>query len=360
VSAGTTTATRADPAAIYGLASGVLVIDRGVGGLQIGTDPPRSFLLPAPPPGSVRLITALDGTTTLGDVLRAQKADPQIWLEMIGALVEVGLVGRLPAHRPVVRFAAERASLAHRFGPATADRVLAARQDSVVVVVGSTRLAIDVAALLAGSGIGHVHHRPHRALQPTDLPRAAGRSPATWTAGRSRATAADADLLARLLRQHDPQVRTEPPAGQTRADLHVLAVDGPVDPTDAATLATAGLAHLQIWAGPARGVVGPLVLPGRSTCLHCADLHRADADPHAATVARARRSLRLSPALHLLAAVTGGAVAQALQLLDGVGRPETIDGSLEWDPTGRIRRRGWQPHPQCGCGAAAGAGPLTQ
>ena len=50
------------------------------------------------------------------------------------------------------------------------------------------------------------------------------------------------------------------------------------------------------WAGPARAVVGPLVLPGRSTCLHCADLHRADADPHAAAVARARRALRLRPA----------------------------------------------------------------
>jgi len=155
-------------------------------------------------------------------------------------------------------------------------------------------------------------------------------------------------------------VRTEPPAGQTRADLHVLAVDGPADPTDAATLSTGGLAHLQVWAGPARAVVGPLVLPGRSTCLHCADLHRADADPHAAAVSRARRSLRISPALQLLAAVTGGAVAQALQMLDGVVRPETVDGTLEWDPTGRVRRRGWHPHPECGCGAAAGAGPLTQ
>ena len=360
MAAGTAAPTRADPAAIYGLAGGVLVIDRGADGLQIGTDPPRSYLLSAPPPGSMRLLTALDGTSALGDVLRDQRADPQVWLEVVGRLVDVGLVGRLPTHRPVVRFAAERASLAHRFGPATADRVLAARRDSVVVVHGSTRLAIDIAALLAGSGIGHVHHRPHRAVQPADLPRGADRASATWSADRSRATAADADLLARLLQRHDPRVRTEPPAGQTRADLHVLAVDGPVDPTEAATLATAGLAHLQVWAGPARAVVGPLVLPGRSTCLYCADLHRADADPHAAAVARARRSVQLSPALHLVAAVTGGAVAQALQLLDGVGRPETIDGTLEWDPTGRMRRRGWHPHPECGCGAAVGAGPLTQ
>ena len=360
MAAGTTISTRVDPAALYGLASGILVIDRGADGLQIGTDPPRSFLLAAPPPDGARVLGALDGTATLAEVLRAHRADPQVWLEVIGGLVDVGLVGRLAAHRPVVRFAAERASLAHRFGPATADRVLATRQDSVVIVVGSTRVAIDVAALLVGSGVGHVHHRPDRAVQPADLPPSAGRPPATWTAGRSRATAVDADLLARLLRRHDPQARTEQPAGQTRADLHVLAIDGPVDPTNAAPLATAGLAHLQVWAGPARAVVGPLVLPGRSTCLHCADLHRADADPHAATVARARRALRLRPALHLLAAVTGGAVAQALQLLDGVGRPETIDGTLEWDPTGRLRRRGWHPHPECGCGAAADGGPLTQ
>src|SRR6478609_3672043 len=200
MAAGTAAPTRADPAAIYGLTGGVLVIDRGADGLQIGTDPPRSYLLSAPPPGSMRLLTALDGTSALGEVLRAHRADPQVWLEVIGGLVDVGLVGRLPAHRPVVRFAAERASLAHRFGPATADRVLATRQDSVVVVVGSTRVAIDVAALLVGSGVGHVHHRPDRAVQPADLPPSAGRPPATWTAGRSRATAADADLLARLLR----------------------------------------------------------------------------------------------------------------------------------------------------------------
>ena len=37
--------------------------------------------------------------------------------------------------------------------------------------------------------------------------------------------------------------------------------------------------HLALRTGEAIGVVGPLVRPGHSACLHCVDLRKAEADP---------------------------------------------------------------------------------
>jgi hypothetical protein len=97
-------------------------------------------------------------------------------------------------------------------------------------------------------------------------------------------------------------------------------------------------------------VVGPLVLPGRSSCLSCAHLHRTDADPHWPAVARqlAGERPRSSAVLSSIAACL--AAGQVLDHIDGVARPDTVDGTLEWR-VGDLaaRRRTWPAHPNCGC-----------
>ncbi len=239
------------------------------------------------------MLGALDGTATLAEVLRRPPGRPA------GLARGDRRTGRRRPGRsapgpstggPVRRRTCRRWPTASVRRPPTGS--LATRQDSVVsrrrIHPGGHRLSPRCSSVPASGTSTTAPTAPsNRPTCPpaTAVPRPPG--PRAGAGPRPRTPTS----LARLLRRHDPRARTEPPAGQTRADLHVLAVDGPVDPTDAAPLATAGLAHLQVWAGPARAVVGPLVLPGRSTCLHCADLHRADADPHAATVARARRAL---------------------------------------------------------------------
>ena len=353
MAAGTTAPPARDPAAIYGLAGGILVIDRGADGRADRHRPAAFVLLAAPPPGAARVLSALDGTAVLDDVLRVHRADPRVWLEVIGNLVDVGLIGRLSTRRPAVRFAAERASLAHRFGPASADRVLAARQDSVVVVRGSTRMAIEIAALLAGSGIGHIHHRPHRAVQPTDLPRSAGRPPAGWSAGGSRASR----CRRRSAGPTAPTTRSDGQDGTAgRAD--------PCRPACAGRRRTGRSAPMPRRCRPAgwrtcrSGPGRPARWSGRWCCRAARPactapicIGRTPTPRCRLSPARAGRSAS-SPALHLLAAVTGGAVAQALR---NAGRS---------GPTGDRRRHpgvGSGPaasgaadgiqHPECGCGA---------
>ena len=100
------------------------------------------------------------------------------------------------------------------------------------------------------------------------------------------------------------------------------------------------------------GVVGPLVLPGLTSCLGCADLHRLDRDPawNALAVQLSVRPRTPATGDAALAAVLAGlAVLEALAFLDG-GQPATIEGSLEIHAADRrIRRRTWPLHPDCAC-----------
>ena len=120
-----------------------------------------------------------------------------------------------------------------------------------------------------------------------------------------------------------------------------------------------------IWrcaAGEAIGVIGPLVRPGRSACLRCVDLRKADADPQWPKIVAQATFARVRPQAcdTVLAAMTATlACAQALALIDrahapGSPAPVTVNGTLEVVlPDWQWRRRTWPPHPACACGAAA-------
>jgi hypothetical protein len=115
--------------------------------------------------------------------------------------------------------------------------------------------------------------------------------------------------------------------------------------------------HLAASTREAIGVVGPLVLPGRSACLRCLDLTRAERDPawplilaqlasHDATDPAACDAV-------LAATVAAQATAQALAFIDrGPAAVTVIGGTLELVlPDWQWRRRTWQPHRRCGCHA---------
>jgi bacteriocin biosynthesis cyclodehydratase domain-containing protein len=100
--------------------------------------------------------------------------------------------------------------------------------------------------------------------------------------------------------------------------------------------------------------VGPLVIPGVTSCLRCADLHRRDRDPawDVLAVQLAVPPHRGLPSdVGVATVVAGIAALQALAYLDG--EPvATRCGTLELHlPDWRLRRRSWPPHPACGCGA---------
>ena len=187
-----------------------------------------------------------------------------------------------------------------------------------------------------------------------------GRRSATAVQVRGRGVLADliADLLTRsglAAAACDGEWRRDGRA----PDLVVLV--GYPQPEDVAELQRRRLAHLAVCVREAIGVVGPLVRPGRSACLRCLDLARADRDPAwpliLAQLPPGRMDVTAGDAV-LAAAVAAQGAAQAVAFAD---RSElvaaTTNGTLELAlPDWQWRRRTWPPHPACTCGAGSQSG----
>src|SRR5699024_607133 len=129
------------------------------------------------------------------------------------------------------------------------------------------------------------------------------------------------------------------------------------DPQLARELFADGVPHLPIRVRDGIGIVGPLVIPGKTSCLRCAHLHRTDLDPCwpavATQLAGRTRPTELS-SVHALASLATGQVLRALNPADRA--PNAWNATLEVDPfEGEIQRRPWEPHPHRPCGAVHGA-----
>ena len=104
-------------------------------------------------------------------------------------------------------------------------------------------------------------------------------------------------------------------------------------------------------------MAGPLVLPGRSACLRCFDLARAERDPAWPLIlAQLAQDAPGPPACDAVLAAAAAALAtgQALDFIDR-GRAEAVtNATLELVlPGWQWKRRSWQPHHRCGCGTPA-------
>jgi hypothetical protein len=225
--------------------------------------------------------------------------------------------------------------------------VMRGRRAAAVVVHGAGRVGVSLATLLGAAGVGRVHVADRGPVRPGDV------APAGFAAAdvdRSRSAAA-----ADALRRAAPEVQSDAPPPGRRPDLVVIASTDPVDTSLRTALVRGRVPHLVAGVRETTAVVGPLVLPGRTGCLRCGDLHRVDRDPAWPVVAaqlvgvRRRREEPCDVALATLAA--GLAALQVLAHLDG--RPvAAIGASLELGLTDwRLRRRTWPGHPRCDCGA---------
>jgi bacteriocin biosynthesis cyclodehydratase domain-containing protein len=244
---------------------------------------------------------------------------------------------------PVPRLAPELRALAARHGERGAE-LLNGRRHVTVAVHGTGRVGPLIAALLAAAGVGRVHvldlsaTRLHQVMPGGLSPNDEGRN----------VSSAAAEAICRAA----PDTDTRPSSSNEPPDLVVLATDQPVDPDRRAALHRRGSAHLLVRLGVDHGVVGPLVLPGLTSCLRCADLHRLDRDPAwtalAVQLAVPPRTGTASD-VALATVIAGLAAQQALAFVDG-DQPATIDGTLEQHlPDWRIRRRSWPAHPDCDC-----------
>ncbi len=143
----------------------------------------------------------------------------------------------------------------------------------------------------------------------------------------------------------------------TAADLAVLTDYLVADPRVVRELHDAGVPHLPVRVRDGAGLIGPLVIPGVTSCLRCADYHRSDRDAAwPAVAAQLCRTVGTADRATVLA--TAGL---ALREIDHVLRavvldqapvppPATLDTTLEFDvATGSLTARRWSAHPSCTC-----------
>jgi bacteriocin biosynthesis cyclodehydratase domain-containing protein len=286
----------------------------------------------------------------LGDAARAG-ADVGAVSALLDALRGAGLLVDL---EPADLLAADA-------GPAAEARALAelpaaaggsawrARRSATVVVEGATRVGVPLAAALAASGVGRVSVRDDGVVTAGD---AIVGGLAADDEGRPRALAA-----ADAVRRANPLTDLRPLGPGSNADLVVLARPWAASDPLVSGLQRAEVPHLVATVRERTGVVGPLVVPGRTGCLRCGDLRRRDADPRWPRLA-AQLTAGESPAAgatvtSLLTAAV--AAVQVLAFLEGTAAPAVVDATLEVAPPQFLPRlRRWPPHPDCGCRRSPG------
>jgi len=323
--------------------------------VQIGIDPRRAIALTGMR-GAAGLLRLLDGSRDRHQVLAAAG---DLGMDAIAAdrvltlLAAAGALDDCPAggHGALsagmrARLAPELAatSLAHRDADGGA-QTLARRQAARVRVHGASRAGLWIAGLLSAAGVGLVLSTGPAAPPPGPAGAATPPPPAEPGA----ATGRTGTVTGRPGPGTGPQSQSRRPADLViLADSHGRELPG--------VLVSHAVPHLAASASEAIGVVGPLVLPGRSACLRCLDLARTERDPAwplilAQLASQAATDPRGCDTV-LATMVAAQAAAQALAFLDqgAEAAAAVTNGTLELVlPGWQWRRRTWQPHPQCGC-----------
>lgn len=161
---------------------------------------------------------------------------------------------------------------------------------------------------------------------------------------------------ARVERSARPHAAAVPDA----TDLVVLADYQVAEPRVVRELHRAGVAHLPVRVRDGAGLVGPLVIPGVTSCLQCADLHRSDRDSAWPAVAAQLRGAVGSASRAMILATAALALNQVdlvVRAVNSAGDPHcppepppTLDTTLELDVDGySIVARRWSRHPDCPC-----------
>jgi bacteriocin biosynthesis cyclodehydratase domain-containing protein len=319
---------------------GLPVLRRQAGEIQVGLDPRHATVVTGLPEPVVRAAGTLAGHRTTAELLAEVGPDPAgraALRDLLSGLTAKGLLRDAATAAPVPsRLLGEES--ARRSDPA-------GRANLAVAVHGDGRLAVASACLLATAGVGRVHVTAEGRVRPEDV----GLGYRDDDVGRERRVAA-ADAVRRM----DATVRTGRFNARRRPDL-VLLTDAVVpDPALVGMLTADAVPYLVVHVRDGVGVVGPLVVPGLTGCLRCADLRRAQSDrcwPGIAAQLAGRPQLA---DLACTQATASFAAAQALEALrwsrSASTRPATWNATVEIDPvSATTHHRAWPPHPACPC-----------
>ncbi len=322
--------------------------------VQFGLDPDRGLTIEFGHPSVIRLLDLLDGSRSEAAVYRDAGAlgirveDTTCLLE---SLRRAGLVISAEALLPAgltlsqrQRLLPEALALALRTRPGdqTPAQLLRGRLTARVRITGGGRLVGPIATSLAAAGVGRIEPAVTGTVRAGE-PTVGGVLPADLRRPRRRAiadailrTAPHADVLA-------------VPDGE--ADLVVIVGQPRPATLDALAYALRHAPHLAVSVRDGTVVIGPLVRPGQSPCLHCVQLYRQERDPSwPALVAQLATGPEVPEPVEtaVSASAVGLVVREALAQLDGA-EPVTLGGTVELGPDCVPRRRSWPAHPRCGC-----------
>ncbi|BCQ10115.1 hypothetical protein JMUB5695_03570 [Mycobacterium heckeshornense] len=282
------------PTAVYALDPAMPVLVRPDGAVQVGWDPRRAVLV-RPPRGLT--------TGGLAALLRAMQSRTSL---------------------------AELHRQAADHGPVDAGELA------------------DLIAQLVDAGVATRGHPQRRRW----------RSPTIQVHGRGPLS----DLLAEALRCSGCRIRrtSQSHATPTPLGTHLVLLSDYLvaDPRMLRDLHSEGVPHLPVRVRDRVGLVGPLVIPGVTSCLGCADLHRCDRDaawPAVAaqlrdTVGVADRATLMATAALALSQVNRVIAAVRGTEAPGPRPPAALNATLEFDlHAGSIVARHWPRHPLCSC-----------
>ncbi|HVB41532.1 MAG TPA: hypothetical protein VNF47_02345 [Streptosporangiaceae bacterium] len=381
------------------LKSGLLPVWRDRDTLQIGIDPRRAIALSGMSQAAL-VVGLLDGSRDRDQVVAAAAArgiPVRATERILTVLAAAGVLDDFPASTLRGLPAPERARLASELATASlahgdhdgGARCIARRRATSVRIDGDRRVAHAVARILCSSGVGEVRVGPPGtdscdqtcapdadACRPKGAPHADACRPkgAQHTDPGRPNGAPHADLCRPKGAQHTdpgspngaphadlcrPKCPPASPPGWGRLPCHqakpgFVVLVGRFPQDLAARLVADRIPHLAVLATEAIGVVGPLVIPGKTACLRCVDYARAGNDPAwpliLAQIATRRPDPPACDAV-LTAAVSSQAAAQVLTALDKEpSASAAANGTLELVmPDWRWRRRSWSQHPACPC-----------
>ncbi|MEO6714433.1 MAG: ThiF family adenylyltransferase [Mycobacteriales bacterium] len=335
--------------------------------VQLGLDAQRAVVLEDVSASAGTVLELLDGTLEWADLVAAaadRGCDPAEATALLQTLLAGGLLedaAAVPSGLPVDELDRLAPDFAHESllasKPGAAAQTLVRRRATRIVIVGAGRVGSAIARLLAAAGAGVVTVCDPRPAVASDAGPAGFPVPRD---GRTRAFAtAAAGARSRGLRLQPTRLVCDDPRLYTDVALAILAPDvyaGPA-PGLAAALAATRTPYLLAAVRETRGIVGPLVLPGVTSCPRCHDLIRADTDPAwpllAAQLSVGRPGV--VPACDVVLATLVAAVAVG-QVQDHIAGRQVaaLSATLEIPlPQWRLVRRPWRTHPACGCTTAA-------
>ncbi|MFC4032550.1 TOMM precursor leader peptide-binding protein [Streptomyces polygonati] len=363
--------------------------------VQFGMDPAHAVVLEPVDGAAAGFLDLLDGTRSAPALTRDAGAlglGPDRVRRLLGLLAEGGVLDDATSHATLSATMRHRAPALDRLrpdlaalsvihpGPGGAATRIRHRRASRVRVHGAGRVGSALAAVLSAAGVGGVDLIDTGRVEPWDatpcgIPAehigdrrdAAGRGAVRRASPEPRGPGRGAE--ARVAGEPEPGregERAGPGPGARALPGSAITVLAPRDGIDAyapevgeaRALVAAGVPHLYAGVLEGTGVVGPLVLPGRTGCGECLGLRLAAEDPAWPRMLAQLRSGRQPgvPACDIALATTvaGLAATHVLAYLDGRLPPSS--GARVELSLGRLssRLRTLSADEHCGCGAGGG------